>query len=391
MARREDFRGDGTRGWRGDRICWRRKRDSNPRASHPANGFQDRRLQPLGHSSEDNGSEFRGAARFGIRATPRCGPGTSWNRASAVWQELSRGQRAGRNERRKPAWGRVAHSAPRCGVEKCLYWAFGYTSTVCNFGSIERWKAAAIIRNCQATFASPRSFVLRMPRVCFIHPSAFSIRGRLLRLTSTVAPARAPVNGAFAGPVGVLCYVWADVDLPQRDYEVPRVIGCVRTHAHRPTIPAPSPVARLVVEHQQSGIAFGGSMGVRHQRVHHQAVAILHPYLAEIAEPGLLTVAFAVEPRIRVRFRFPRFIASTLVAYAAKDLQQHGPVAGARGRHRRRARSGVDAVELPGDGSQDLVYQLADGTQTVVLGNAFFQGNGAEHPGLLFARFSTSS
>ena len=30
---------------------WRRKRDSNPRASHPANGFQDRRLQPLGHSS----------------------------------------------------------------------------------------------------------------------------------------------------------------------------------------------------------------------------------------------------------------------------------------------------------------------------------------------------
>jgi site-specific DNA recombinase len=30
---------------------WRRKRDSNPRASYPANGFQDRRLQPLGHSS----------------------------------------------------------------------------------------------------------------------------------------------------------------------------------------------------------------------------------------------------------------------------------------------------------------------------------------------------
>ena len=30
---------------------WRRKRDSNPRTSHPVNGFQDRRLQPLGHSS----------------------------------------------------------------------------------------------------------------------------------------------------------------------------------------------------------------------------------------------------------------------------------------------------------------------------------------------------
>lgn len=33
-------------------VFWRRKRDSNPRASHPANGFQDRRLQPLGHSSD---------------------------------------------------------------------------------------------------------------------------------------------------------------------------------------------------------------------------------------------------------------------------------------------------------------------------------------------------
>ena len=30
---------------------WRRKRDSNPRVSHPTNGFQDRRLRPLGHYS----------------------------------------------------------------------------------------------------------------------------------------------------------------------------------------------------------------------------------------------------------------------------------------------------------------------------------------------------
>jgi DNA invertase Pin-like site-specific DNA recombinase len=30
---------------------WRRKRDSNPRVSYPTNGFQDRRLRPLGHSS----------------------------------------------------------------------------------------------------------------------------------------------------------------------------------------------------------------------------------------------------------------------------------------------------------------------------------------------------
>lgn len=33
-------------------LNWRRKRDSNPRATYAANGFQDRRLQPLGHSSK---------------------------------------------------------------------------------------------------------------------------------------------------------------------------------------------------------------------------------------------------------------------------------------------------------------------------------------------------
>ena len=30
---------------------WRRKRDSNPRNPFEFNGFQDRRLKPLGHSS----------------------------------------------------------------------------------------------------------------------------------------------------------------------------------------------------------------------------------------------------------------------------------------------------------------------------------------------------
>ncbi len=40
-------------------LNWRRKRDSNPRASYPANGFQDRRLQPLGHSSDSYSSGYR--------------------------------------------------------------------------------------------------------------------------------------------------------------------------------------------------------------------------------------------------------------------------------------------------------------------------------------------
>ena len=33
------------------KLYWRRKRDSNPRNPFEFNGFQDRRLQPLGHSS----------------------------------------------------------------------------------------------------------------------------------------------------------------------------------------------------------------------------------------------------------------------------------------------------------------------------------------------------
>ena len=55
---------------------WRRKRDSNPRTSHPVNGFQDRRLQPLGHSSDPNYSgigppaeteAFWGSAEFVVK------------------------------------------------------------------------------------------------------------------------------------------------------------------------------------------------------------------------------------------------------------------------------------------------------------------------------------
>jgi hypothetical protein len=36
---------------------WRRERDSNPRAPFGANGFQDRRLKPLGHPSERGNSQ----------------------------------------------------------------------------------------------------------------------------------------------------------------------------------------------------------------------------------------------------------------------------------------------------------------------------------------------
>src|SRR2546427_5312154 len=37
---------------------WRRRRDSNPRDPFESNGFQDRRFQPLTHSSDFNSSVF---------------------------------------------------------------------------------------------------------------------------------------------------------------------------------------------------------------------------------------------------------------------------------------------------------------------------------------------
>ena len=57
-----------------------------------------------------------------------------------------------------------------CGVEKRRFSAFTHTPAAFNFGSRQRLKAAAVMRNCQATLPRPRNFVLRIPPVCFIHP-----------------------------------------------------------------------------------------------------------------------------------------------------------------------------------------------------------------------------
>ena len=58
---------------KGRNKFWRRKRDSNPRAPFDANGFQDRRFQPLTHSSAVDFTALRarlshGACRGGILA-----------------------------------------------------------------------------------------------------------------------------------------------------------------------------------------------------------------------------------------------------------------------------------------------------------------------------------
>src|SRR5215212_2799045 len=68
------------------------------------------------------------------------------------------------------------------GVEKLAFRAVAYTSAIGSFGSRQRLKAAAVIRNCHPTFHKPRSLVLRIPPVCFIHPKAFSISGRFFWL-----------------------------------------------------------------------------------------------------------------------------------------------------------------------------------------------------------------
>ncbi len=51
----------------------RRKRDSNPRDSFPPNGFQDRRLKPLGHSSAGEDNRTIGASESSTRRARRGG------------------------------------------------------------------------------------------------------------------------------------------------------------------------------------------------------------------------------------------------------------------------------------------------------------------------------
>src|ERR1035441_1716108 len=63
-------------------IRWRRKRDSNPRYPSGYNGFNDRRLKPLGHSSKSRLTES--------------GPGMPWaNLHSAVLEPPPHGARDG--------------------------------------------------------------------------------------------------------------------------------------------------------------------------------------------------------------------------------------------------------------------------------------------------------
>ncbi len=59
---RQAFRWKRLRPDRAGKIGWRRRRDSNPRDPFESNGFQDRRLRPLGHSSGSDCNSQRAAA-----------------------------------------------------------------------------------------------------------------------------------------------------------------------------------------------------------------------------------------------------------------------------------------------------------------------------------------
>jgi hypothetical protein len=85
---------------------WRRKRDSNPRTSYPVNGFQDRRLQPLGHSSVLYLTRSMALAAF---AGPRPGEAGLWRRSKRLRSTLKRLARYLRLKRnwRRPPWCRA--------------------------------------------------------------------------------------------------------------------------------------------------------------------------------------------------------------------------------------------------------------------------------------------
>src|SRR5690349_1273986 len=95
-----------------------------------------------------------------------------------------------------------------------------------------------------------------------------------------------------------------DVDLSRGLHEVPCVICLVSTHTHRPAAPSSPSAAPLCVQHQESCVALRRPIGLHQQRIHDEAMPVLHQHMEEMIELGFLPMPLAVETCIGVRLRF---------------------------------------------------------------------------------------
>src|SRR2546422_500140 len=99
-------------------------------------------------------------------------------------------------------------------------------------------------------------------------------------------PRRSAISRAPTVPSQVLRHMRHYPQVPARGHEPARVKPFVASHRHRLR-------SRDLLQHYQGRVAFRGSVGLEHFRVHDQPVAVLHQKVPAVTQLGLLAVAFA--------------------------------------------------------------------------------------------------
>ena len=74
--------------------------------------------------------------------------------------------------------------------------------------------------------------------------------------------------------------------------------------------------AGAAVQHGERRLPLGGAGGLGEDAIDRQAVTVLHQCVAHVAEPGRLTVALLVEPRLRISGALMGLVGSLLLMEA---------------------------------------------------------------------------
>ncbi len=97
------------------------------------------------------------------------------------------------------------------------------------------------------------------------------------------------VDRAAARPVPVLRHVRPHLHVPQQPHKFADVVGLVRRHgANRLAL------SSAFMHHQQRRLTLGPAVGFGHHGIGDQTIAILQEHVAEITQPGFLSVTLAI-------------------------------------------------------------------------------------------------
>ena len=139
----------------------------------------------------------------------------------------------------------------------------------------------------------------------------------------------APIDGAAAAALDVLCHVRRDVDRAARLDEAPGVVGLVRAHCDAFARP------RNIGQHLRSHVSLSCSVRGTGLYVHDQAMAVVGQHMTQVTRQRRRRLALAVQPRLGVARGFVRIVAARLTvpvlgrAVAVRSvLAPHALVAG---------------------------------------------------------------